>query len=217
MIRLASAWPKLKEITIGAQVLVADQLTELSSGSLRWSKALTRLAFDFRIDADLLARLLVDLPPTLSTLHLAVADPFPSSSFLDPLCSAAPHLRDVSLILRGPSQEQRALAGPLGRCLTGLSAVERLGTSVWAVEDLAASLAPLPRLTDLSLHGTYDRPWPHVDQLIRLLNESGTLRAVNLSHDVYQTHPFYNGCWTDEQKEQVKLTAGQNDINLVWG
>ncbi len=169
MISLASGWPKLEELTIGEEVWVTDEQTEQSNGPLRWSSVLTRLALDAAIDQDLLAQLILDLPPTLSTLHIVMTNARFSPAFLDRLGPVSSHLHDFALVHHGSWYSLTASSLRLDHLLASCSAVERLTIPAWAVDELAASLISLPRLRELFLHGAYDQPYPH-DQIVRLLN-----------------------------------------------
>ncbi len=164
-----------------------------------------------------------NLPPSLAALHLNVWNAlWPSSSdgpTIDHIARIAPSLTDFEICSSaryGDLPSSRGLLDPLVR---HLSAVQRLSIPAYAVGHLAASLAPLEHLTELTLRGSH-APHPGPTEVVQLIEAAPSLTKMTLCKELHQDLDPHQAnrpsMWTAQKKGEINRAAEAKSIQLVW-
>jgi hypothetical protein len=114
----------------------------------------------------------------------------------------------------GTRHVPRGLLNPVAAKLVN---VERSAIPACAVTDLAASLAPLENLTELSLEGSFTLGLdPEASEVVGLIDAETGMRQLTLGKALHQ-RLFRGPPWSDQERSEVERAAERKGMNLVWG
>ncbi len=167
------------------------------------------------------------MPACLNTLHLTVCDAFaPSPSAgpaIDHLALIAPSLTEFHFKTVTGYRTQPALRGLLDRLVDQLTSVQRLTIPAAAMTNLAASLAPLQHLTELTLRGSHSPHQHNPDpaEVVQLIRAAPSLATLTLCTGLYcDLNTYFDmspySIWTTQEKGEINRAAAAKSIDLVW-
>jgi hypothetical protein len=221
-IRLASRWAELESFTITGECWVSNSgLSGNQAGAFEECSRLKMLRLDAVAYWSDLGAPLVNLPSSLRTLHLIFNDAFQQDPSADPvityLATAVRNLVNLTFASNtswGTRHVPRGLLNPVAAKLVN---VERSAIPACAVTDLAASLAPLENLTELSLEGSFTLGLdPEASEVVGLIDAETGMRQLTLGKALHQ-RLFRGPPWSDQEWSEVERAAERKGMNLVWG
>jgi hypothetical protein len=215
-----SHWPELQTFSLSDNSWLLEDPSTKSIGTFENNLHLHTLTISKPICWSTVSGLLVNLPPSLRTLHLIVDKAFypdPDADFaIDRLVAVAPSLQNLQLGSDVGWRFQPVVRGLLDRFVAKLANVERLTIPACAVTNLVALLSPLPRLAKLCLRGTSGPQGMRCEprELAELVAESLSLRSVVVGRSIFDNE--FLPPWIADDQDEIERAAKVKGVEVVW-